>query len=454
MNVAALLALTVGAAPAVSAGPDLADRATALDAPIAQVTVYSDRARIRRRARHKGGAGVHALRLPDLPGAVLLDTVRLSCKGGRVLRVEVTPVERERTSIDQVEELIDKLEQLRDRDTLLVAEESVYHQQIGMMAALQPAPPVDEKDRVGRAIPPLRPDLYVKVMDFAQQRSAAAGRKLFELALKRRALGREYEKVKREIQRRNLGAFTDRKVQVLALVQSRQGGALSLEMEYFMTGASWRPAYELHYDPAGGKLRLLTAGRVQQGTGEDWESVEMLLSTAIPGQGIEVPEMLTWALGEKKEFVPRVRAARMPPEPPRFPPPKPQQTLRAAERAASADLVRQRINELQSLASLSLDGLGGPQEGALADALQGVMSGSGSGSGGLGLRGSGRGGGGAGYGRGVAVGGGCGRRLPSAPPKRSAAGRAGRGARVPAPRPPRRPRRRRWSWPTWPPAWT
>lgn len=392
MNALGLLALAVVAAPVVTAGPDLADRATALEAPIAEVTVYSDRARIRRRGRHNAGPGVHALQLPDLPGAVLLDTVRLSCKGGRVLRIEVTPVERERTSIDQVVELIEKLEQLRDRDALFVAEESVHREELGLLQSLSPTGPVDEKDRVGRPPLPLRPELYSKVMDFAQRRGAAANAKLFGLALQRRELAREYDRLKREVQRRNLGAFTDRKVQVLALVQSRQAGTLDLELEYFMTGASWRPAYELHYDPAGGKLRLLTAGRVQQATGEEWEAVQMLLSTAIPGQGIEVPELLTWALGEKKEFIPTVRAARMPPVPPRFPPPQPQQTLRAAERAASAELVRQRINELQSLAGLSLDGLAGPQRGDLASV---------SGVGGLGLRGSGAGGGGVGYGRGV-----------------------------------------------------
>ena len=35
----------------------------------------------------------------------------------------------------------------------------------------------------------------------------------------------------------------------------------------------------------------------------------MLLSTAIPGRGIDAPELLTWTLGERSEFVPQLRAA-------------------------------------------------------------------------------------------------------------------------------------------------
>src|SRR4051794_22396971 len=85
--------------PDVALSPAVAEAAPAVDAPIAEVTVFSDRARIRRRGRlpaRAGGAGVASpaavIRLPDLPGAAFLDTVRVVASSGRVLRVEATPV--------------------------------------------------------------------------------------------------------------------------------------------------------------------------------------------------------------------------------------------------------------------------------------------------------------------------------------------------------------------------
>ena len=37
----------------------------------------------------------------------------------------------------------------------------------------------------------------------------------------------------------------------------------------------------------------------------------------MPGRGIDLPELLTWTLGERSEFVPQLRARRPPPtEPP------------------------------------------------------------------------------------------------------------------------------------------
>ena len=72
-----LAALLVGA---VSAGPDLAERAVAVDLPITEVVVFSDRARITRRGDVRG-TGSRVLRAPDVPGGVMLDSVRVTSTG-------------------------------------------------------------------------------------------------------------------------------------------------------------------------------------------------------------------------------------------------------------------------------------------------------------------------------------------------------------------------------------
>ena len=56
---------------------DRRERAAMVDARIAEVTVFSDRARVRRRGRATGKAGIEIVRFPSLPGAVFLDTIRV-----------------------------------------------------------------------------------------------------------------------------------------------------------------------------------------------------------------------------------------------------------------------------------------------------------------------------------------------------------------------------------------
>ncbi len=354
MNAVLWILLAAGGVPAVTAGPDLAGEAKAVEAPIDQVTVYSDRARVLRRARPQLGAGPQALKLPDLPGAVMMDSVRVGCAGARVLRVETVPVERERWSIEQVEELIEKLEKLTDELALLDLRRGIHQLELNYLAGLNPRAPVPEDERVGQQVHTIAPAAWKKVLDFLQRRRDTGRQALRGLDAERRELVEQLGKLQREVGRHQLGAFTDRKIQVLAIVQAPAAKRAELTLEYFVPGARWKPTYDLTYDSRRARVRLRTAGQVKQATGEDWSDVELELSTSIPGKGIALPELLTWALGEKKEYIPRAVPARMPAEPQRFPPPRPSKTAYQAEREAELQVLQRRIASLQSL--LQTDG--------------------------------------------------------------------------------------------------
>jgi hypothetical protein len=381
---AIMMVILAAVVPDVTAGPGLADEATVVEAPVWDVTVFSDRARVRRRANLDMKAGIVKLRLPDLPGAVMINTVRVECKGARVLRVETTPVERERFSIEQVEELIDKLEKLTDQLAILDRETGITSQELGCLQGISPKPPVDESKRVGKPAPPVQVDVWSAVLKFVEERKAACRSELRKFGKKRREMVKQLQKVQREVQRHNLGAFTDRKVQVVAIAQAKSSAKATLNLEYFVPGANWMPAYDVHFDPDRGRVSIHTAGMVQQATGEAWEEVKMALSTAIPGQGIELPELLTWALGEKREFVPRARAARWPQQAARFGRPTPQPTIWEAERAAKRQVLQNRLAKLQRLMSTPVD-TGTISSLATADGVIGL--------GGLGAAGRGYGGG-------------------------------------------------------------
>ena len=392
MNTILWIFLAAAGVPDVTAGPDLAEAAVLVEAPISEVTVFSDRARVLRSVRHKLNAGNQTLRLPDLPGSVRMDTVRVGCEGGRVLRVEAVPIERERWTIEQVEGLIDQLETLTDQLSGLDSKRSVYQIELNLLAGIAPRGPVPEQERVGKGFPAIEPGMWKRVLDFLQQRREKLRATLRDMDEQRRKLVEALQKVQREVGRHNLGAFTDRKIQVLAIVNAKSAGMVTLSLEYFVPGASWRPTYDLTYLSSKAQVNLRTAGLVQQASGEDWSDVSLHLSTAIPGQGIKLPEMLTWALGEKKEFIPQARAARMPAQAPRFPAPIASKTPYEAKREARMQVLRQRIAHTQRL--LSLDGRA---TAALAELSKSqVLSGGLDQAVGIGSVGYGRGGGGSG----------------------------------------------------------
>ena len=332
--------------PGVVLSPQTAASAPVVESRIAEVTVFSDRARIRRRGRAPGKAGVELVRFPSLPGAVQLDTIRVSANGGRVLRVEATPVQRERLSIEQAGKLLDALDAVGDRLAELDDRRAGDDWEVGFLRALSPAPPVSEEKREGRKN--LVPDVasWWKAMDFVGERGRAASGRLLKLEGDRRELVKERDRLLADVQALNRGGFSDRVVDVVAIVDLARAGA-ELELEYFVPGARWKPAYDLHFASARGQIRVETAAVVEQATGEDWTDATLLLSTAMPGRGIDLPELLTWTLGERSEFVPQLRARRPPVVEPALPFP----AVPAAadeKRAIDADIVRIRLAQASS----------------------------------------------------------------------------------------------------------
>ena len=64
---------------------------------------------------------------------------------------------------------------------------------------------------------------------------------------------------------------------VSALLSCR--GVLPVSLSYLVPGATWRVAYQARATLAGGKVTLVAQAVVQQGTGEDWQGVELAVST-------------------------------------------------------------------------------------------------------------------------------------------------------------------------------
>jgi hypothetical protein len=331
--------------PDVALSADAAAKAALVDAPIAEVTVYSDRARVRRRGKLDGKAGTSIVRFPELPGALFLDTVRVAVAGGRVLRVEATPVERERLSIDQATKRLDELEALDDRLAEIDARTSTDDWEVALLGRAKPAPPVPEDKREGRKALAVDVASWGKAQDFVADRAARARERLVKLADERREVAEQRQRVRAELEGLNQGGFSSRVVRVAAVVQGAAGA--SVELEYFLPGASWRPAYDLDFSPRKGQLHVETSAVVTQATGEDWPAAALSFSTAIPGRGIDAPELLTWTLGERSDFLPvlRPRGGRAPE--PTFPPPR-ISPLVAARDADAAEAVRERLARAMS----------------------------------------------------------------------------------------------------------
>lgn len=290
--------------PAVAAGPALYETAAAVATPIDAVVVYSDRARITRQGRAELRPGVRAVRLDDLPGTTMLDTLRVGAKGATVLRVEAAPVERIRAGIDAIDALVVEIEALGSQLARLQARRAVLQSELGLVDIGPAAVPDDVQ------APPTVGDGWRAATRFSADRRAGILDEMKAIAEEAKTLTETLEKARTALARYDAEAFTPvQRVEVLAVLEVTAADPV-VTVDYFVGGASWKPAYTVELAGDGKAVTLRTAARVSQTTGEDWQDVALAFSTAVPGQGIEAPRLDTWTLGESRDFTPRPRAQR------------------------------------------------------------------------------------------------------------------------------------------------
>ncbi|MFO0727262.1 MAG: DUF4139 domain-containing protein [Myxococcota bacterium] len=104
------------------------------------------------------------------------------------------------------------------------------------------------------------------------------------------------------------------KVVVARLAQNdRAITRVVLELEYFVPGARWAPAYQCRVARQGGSADLQMRALVCQRSGEDWRGVKLVLSTAMPVRYSELPELGEIRIGRAQPESRKRRGFRPPP---------------------------------------------------------------------------------------------------------------------------------------------
>ena len=337
------------AVPCMAAAPPSAQLGTAertttqpIDAPIDRVTVYSNRARVVRTTRVKLAAGSTTLRFDSLPPQVLAESVRVSAPGARVLRAEVGVVETESVSIPTVQAQLDELESLQRERRVLADKERLESEEVQLIKRLVPAAPPTRTDDLKRPWLRVSVDWRLRTASYFEDRAGGARDRVARIKAQRRPLEERIARLRTKLFAIDLSGAPRRTTEVLAVLHSRSSRTVSVELTYDVMGPTWRPVYDLHYSPTDARLAVYTAAVVRQQTGEDWSDAELAFSTGMPEESIALPRLLTWTLGEKRDFKPEVRPAKRRPAATAMKPP----TRQRAERSDALLALRLRRSQL------------------------------------------------------------------------------------------------------------
>ncbi|MFT3839903.1 MAG: DUF4139 domain-containing protein [Myxococcaceae bacterium] len=269
----------------------------ALSAPVTDVTVYSDRARVVRSA-NVTLSGAQALELPLLPQSTDVSSVRLEATGADVKRVDLSWLSEDQLPTDEAKKTLDALQAVDDQLALTNGELAAVTGQVRSLESLTPTLPPEDA---------LKPAAKLSSQGWDKTVAFVADQ-LTKLHARAETLGSKRDDL--NDQRQQLAE----KARLLAAVRVRQGwkvvaqvsgnGPAKLSLSYMVQRARWYPLYDLTLDPETSKVSVAFSGLVSQESGEDWSEAALVLSTAIPATATTVPKLFTWKIGEKERFIP------------------------------------------------------------------------------------------------------------------------------------------------------
>ncbi len=264
-----------------------------LEAPIKEVTVYSDRALVTRRGSIQLEAGEHELRVNNLP-QFLRDSLRAAgrgTKGIRILNVDVSTAFLSRPPEAELVSLQDELERLVQKQQLLEARRNALNDRRQWLRAL------GEQSRDfarGLAQGQMKPQDCADFFSFAANQALQDAEAAQGLEVEMKQVQQEIAAKKRELAQKQGDTLADRLAAVVTVALA-DAGEFELELSYLVLGAAWHPQYDVRVQMPGeqseGDVELTYVGVVQQSTGERWENVGLSLSTARPSLAAVLPEL-------------------------------------------------------------------------------------------------------------------------------------------------------------------
>jgi hypothetical protein len=128
-------------------------------------------------------------------------------------------------------------------------------------------------------------------------------------ALSNRGLAREtifkWLEQRREIESANanlglLESYDQTKEHTIAVsLKAEKDTEEEISVKYIADSVSWYPAYSIRADLGQKAISISMYAIVAQSTGEDWENLSLLLSTAVPLASCDVPELKSMLIKEK-----------------------------------------------------------------------------------------------------------------------------------------------------------
>lgn len=278
-------------------------RGNPVDSHLTAATVYLDRAVVTRTATVELAAGEHTLAFERLPAGLIDQSLQASGRGtatAAILDVTAQTVYVDFTPNTKVQELEEQLRGLQKQQRALDDRKQILNEQREFVKRMLQAstgtiiyPLGGDAARSGGTAARPTLDEWQKLYGYSEETFGKIASELQSLDTQHEDLQTKQAAVEKQLNELRGGRGKSFKT-VTVRVAVTEPGRLDVTLKYAAPGASWAPSYDARLKVADRAVELSYFGLVRNGTGEDWNSIALTLSTARPSLGGGAPELRPW----------------------------------------------------------------------------------------------------------------------------------------------------------------
>lgn len=259
-----------------------------VESKITNVTVFLSKAQVTREVKARLEAGKTTLVLTGLTAQMDTESIQAAGKGNFV----ILGISHRQNFLNELnvprslKVLRDSLEYYQKQASLEQSQKEILNKEEQLLNANQ---------RIGGNNQNITVAEMKGMADFYRSRMSeiVASRMKHDDILKK--LNVRIIKVNQQISEQN-ELYSRNTGEILINVSADAATSADLEVNYVVNNAGWAPVYDLRAINTKSPVTIAYKANVYQGTGEEWKSVKLKLSTANPNQGGLKPELYTWYL--------------------------------------------------------------------------------------------------------------------------------------------------------------
>lgn len=258
------------------------------ESKITAVTVFLNKAQVTREVKTRVNAGRTTLVLSGITSQLDQQSIQVSGKG----KIVIEGISHRQNFLTEfnmparLRSLKDSVEILQRQVALEQSQKEILSKEEQMLISNQ---------KIGGTQANLTVVELKAMADFYRARLSEIVSTRMKQDEKIKKLNERLSKVQRQLNEQN-ELYSRNTSEIVVSLSAEAPTPVELEVNYVVSNAGWIPVYDLRAINTKSPIQLNYKGNVFQSTGEEWNSVKLVLSTANPNLGGLKPELYTWRL--------------------------------------------------------------------------------------------------------------------------------------------------------------